>query len=597
MYKFDFDLIDLSQEIFIEMKRYNCDFQNDFMNILNYLENNFNSVLLNFILDKNRIMLNRFLSEVYINVKNRFIRLFEAGKLSNTSDYIYVVNHIKEIVGFYENKAWNNYLINGNISILLHFGLIIKKNNFNALILYKEGDTVSFLTSSGLFYRDLSFKSLCRSVGHYYRNDTSLDFVFENYRKAFNLSNGWIVSVLNFRNFCDFDVYINNNFKVNCTFSFSNFINGYCNPVSEFSKCFFRNLNKELHLNEKVLATNGQNMELIEYTSYKNVTVRFEDGTLVQNVNYQRFLSGTVRNPNCIMPRFSNTYLANIRLGEEVFNEIYQMNMKIVAYRTASDIDVRLDNGVLLKHKEYRSFKSGRLKYNISCCKSMHLGEKGFNTKGLQMTIVEYNCSDNVVVQFDDGSKRNCTYTAFKKGLVSHKKMNTAERYLGIKRVSKDGFEAEIVGFRNANDIDVKFEDGKIFQHMRYDTFKLGDFKRFSRLLDKTNLIGERGYAKCGIGIKIIGLNGSNLDIQFDDGVIVKNISYTRFNLGSVVHPTLRVTGSGVVSGSTLNSFDIIKCAYKLIKPNRSIYYLCKCRVCGYRDILTPTEMLQHKCD
>jgi hypothetical protein len=62
---------------------------------------------------------------------------------------------------------------------------------------------------------------------------------------------------------------------------------------------------KTTRVGEKRKASNGQEMEIVEYYQSNNITVRFEDGTIVPNRSYQAFLTGLIRNPNTSTSTFS----------------------------------------------------------------------------------------------------------------------------------------------------------------------------------------------------------------------------------------------------------------------------------------------------
>lgn len=49
---------------------------------------------------------------------------------------------------------------------------------------------------------------------------------------------------------------------------------------------------------EKFITNEGYNIEIVEYFGSKNSTVRFEDGTLVENKEYADLRKGKVKNPN-----------------------------------------------------------------------------------------------------------------------------------------------------------------------------------------------------------------------------------------------------------------------------------------------------------
>lgn len=61
------------------------------------------------------------------------------------------------------------------------------------------------------------------------------------------------------------------------------------------------------HLNEERTMNNGQRAKIIG-GEYKNLTVQFEDGTIVENKNYDKFKLGSILNPRAWI---------NIHLNEE----------------------------------------------------------------------------------------------------------------------------------------------------------------------------------------------------------------------------------------------------------------------------------------
>ncbi len=46
------------------------------------------------------------------------------------------------------------------------------------------------------------------------------------------------------------------------------------------------------------ISTKKQQMSIINYNSYNNVDIQFEDGTIVKNKNYYDFIKGKINNPN-----------------------------------------------------------------------------------------------------------------------------------------------------------------------------------------------------------------------------------------------------------------------------------------------------------
>lgn len=106
------------------------------------------------------------------------------------------------------------------------------------------------------------------------------------------------------------------------------------------------------------------------------------------------------------------------------------------------------------------------------------LGQRIKNMQGLWVEIIEYHNSTNMTVRFEDGTIRhNVTWYYFQKGwvkknLASYEDNKTTR--IGQSRVMNNGLTATIIKYRNAHDIDVQFEDGVVVQHRVYNRFKDG---------------------------------------------------------------------------------------------------------------------------
>lgn len=114
---------------------------------------------------------------------------------------------------------------------------------------------------------------------------------------------------------------------------------------------------------------------------------------------------------------------------------------------------------------------------------------------------------------------------------------------IGEKQIQNCGWEAEIIGYRNASDMDVRFSDGIEVKHRRYDQFRKGKIchpneKKYQYKKRMKKRIGEKRMQKCGLEAEIIDYrNNSDMDIQFPDGAKIKHKTYDEFNKGSIYHP------------------------------------------------------------
>lgn len=109
----------------------------------------------------------------------------------------------------------------------------------------------------------------------------------------------------------------------------------------------------------------------------------------------------------------------------------------------------------------------------------VHIGESNINTAGRRMTIVLYNTSKNLVVQFEDGTLAVTQYANFQRGAVqypgdavSRSRAQAAKlQHIGETAVASNGMTITIIAYRNNVDVDVQFEDGAIASHVTYQRF------------------------------------------------------------------------------------------------------------------------------
>ena len=128
----------------------------------------------------------------------------------------------------------------------------------------------------------------------------------------------------------------------------------------------------------------GQKMTIIEYVNSVNLSVEFEDGTIVKNKTYSAFKRGKIGNPN-----YFQTYV-----GKENISVLGQ-KMKIIKYRTNKDVDIEFEDGTIVKHKNYGSFKTGEIK-NPNFYKNKYIGMTKLNTQGFKMTIIKYRLLNDI---------------------------------------------------------------------------------------------------------------------------------------------------------------------------------------------------------
>ena len=101
------------------------------------------------------------------------------------------------------------------------------------------------------------------------------------------------------------------------------------------------------------------------------------------------------------------------------------------------------------------------------------LGETRMMKCGMKATIIRYGSATDIDVRFEDGTVvKNRWYGNFKKGEIANPNIKTfTEVRLGETRMMKCSMKATIIRYEKANDINISFEDGKVEEHKTYRAF------------------------------------------------------------------------------------------------------------------------------
>lgn len=164
------------------------------------------------------------------------------------------------------------------------------------------------------------------------------------------------------------------------------------------------------------------------------------------------------------------------RTGEtRTSNQGYKMT--IIKYTNNKDINVLFEDGTVVKHAHYESFLKRTIRNP-----NHKVGEISVSKTGLTMRIIQYVNCENVDVQFESGYiARNRTYKDFKEGNIKDKsvgQLSLNERLrkerIGETSVTTSGRKMKIIAYRNTRDIDIQFEDGIVVSGKSYENFKKG---------------------------------------------------------------------------------------------------------------------------
>lgn len=172
------------------------------------------------------------------------------------------------------------------------------------------------------------------------------------------------------------------------------------------------------------------------------------------------------------------------RIGEKRMQKC-GLEAEIIEYRKATDMDVRFSNGTIVRHRAYVNFKKGSIgNPDVNQSKKQakeRIGKTHMQKCGLEAKIIEYRNVKDIDVRLSDGTiVRHKTYTNFKKGSISytntHQYKKTKKR-IGEKYIQKCGLEAEVIEYYRAPDINIIFPDGTIIKHKNYHHLKAGSIK------------------------------------------------------------------------------------------------------------------------
>ncbi len=216
----------------------------------------------------------------------------------------------------------------------------------------------------------------------------------------------------------------------------------------------------------------------------------------------------------------------------------------IIAYRGARDIDIEFADKErhIRKRVKYYHFMNGKVASYALDDKVNYIGQRNQMKNGDWATIIEYNGTMNIRIQFDDTTEVDTQYGAFKRGLVQkNKKTHHDKSRIGEHLKAKNGQMMTIIAYRISNDIDVQFDDGTIVEHVTYGRFKSGSIKNPSTPImptAKLERIGEKNRNNDGKWMKIIKYRSCvDMDVEFEDKKVREHVSYLCFQKGEIKHP------------------------------------------------------------
>ena len=352
-----------------------------------------------------------------------------------------------------------------------------------------------------------------------------------------------------------------------------------------------KSLSKEGEVNTN---NKGYKMKIIAYRNCNDIDVEFEDGTKVFSATYYSFQHGRLRKP----------FNKNNYLGK-VYN-----NWKIEKFNNNEYIQARC----LLCDTVYDNIRFyDIIKDKSKCCNSCSRAQTMHKRWGSEHQKRIGSVINNYKVLKRLENKKWLVECAFcnEKYEISNEVLMDSDKTPLCK--CQIGFKYNDMYFKNAKEFHSYltniYKDNVIAYKIVCDLVKNNDLDEIIKRCEIKSKYGssiikdrlyEQNIMKNGQVATIIGLIDShNLTVRFEDDTETTGC-YRNFKNGTLENPNFKLVGSKrnrdvVVKGACCGSFDVLDFGYRL-NNDRDVYYICQCKYCGYKDILSPKQMLEHKC-
>lgn len=212
------------------------------------------------------------------------------------------------------------------------------------------------------------------------------------------------------------------------------------------------------------------------------------------------------------------------------------MRARCKCYRSNRDIDVEFEDGTVIEHRSAGDFVRGKV-FNPNV-RNKYVGLVVPQPGGHTAECIACRGWDDIDIRFEDGVViEHIIRRRFLEGIVRHPSVYSD--YIGQELTTLDGRHCVCTAYRSAKDVDVVLDDGtelKGYGHgyfTGWEIVKIGQTK---------SIVGAVAPADCGMNAKCIADRGFyDIDIQFDDGTVVTGVTRRNFLNGAVPNPNVKL--------------------------------------------------------
>ena len=123
--------------------------------------------------------------------------------------------------------------------------------------------------------------------------------------------------------------------------------------------------------------------------------------------------------------------------------------------------------------------------------------------------------------------------------------MDYAAKRIGMTGTANNGLKMTIIAYRSYDDIDIQFEDGVIVEHKQYGNFIAGTVRHPNYTNKGKSRLHERNQNSIGEWMEITKYNHEDdVEVTFDNGPVVQHKTYRNFIKGKIHMPNTRNHGN-----------------------------------------------------